>query len=556
MKLFYSVKEGLSSTLTCLACNALVDIIFNRWLSADLLSVAFINICSGLRLTTYEVCEGYISLFKSQVDYIRGNTNLDTTEICGLLMGDQCYSGTSNNLYWKLDIPQNRQSDYDTTSRKRVVKNKKNYKILHLTDIHLDLEYIPFKGSHCGTPYCCRKSTYNGVSVPNASVNYWGSYPCDTPLQTLDNTFRHIDWSSIDWTYWTGDVTPHDTWRDSKQISLKTTEIIVGYFKAFSKNKLVVPAIGNHVTIPVGSFPPPTLQNNLSISWLYDNLVNHWSQWLPKESLQTFQYAGYYSLKLRPGFKIIVVNTNYCARLNIWTYYRSIDPADQLKWLIYELELAEKADESVHIVGHIPTDNRECTQSWLYNYMAIVERFSDTIVGQFFGHTHYDEFRILYSVNNYSKPIGLEIISPSLTTYAESNPAYRIISCKSNGQITDMETYAFDLIDANEDNRSTPNWYYEYSMAKSYSLSAFNAQEFDDLIRTVATDNNYLQMYHSHSHRYSTFAANSCDDGCRQRIMSETMIGNPYNQKLKPILETVVQNQRIIYNFTKYLPES
>ena len=95
---------------------------------------------------------------------------------------------------------------------------------------------------------------------------------------------------------------------------------------------------------------------------------------------------GFYSIKLRPGFRIIVMNTNYCARLNIWSLYQSIDLSNHLKWLIEQLAMAEEDGDFVHIVGHIPPDNRECTQSWLYNYMAIVERYTETIVGQFFGY--------------------------------------------------------------------------------------------------------------------------------------------------------------------------
>jgi sphingomyelin phosphodiesterase len=115
------------------------------------------------------------------------------------------------------------------------------------------LDYVPTTEDSCETPYCCRRDTTKEVEV-NMSANFWGSYPCDTPLPTLDNTFNQIDWSSIDWTYWTGDVTPHDTWKDSKHTSLKTTEVIADYFKAFSKNKLVIPAVGNHVAIPVGRY--------------------------------------------------------------------------------------------------------------------------------------------------------------------------------------------------------------------------------------------------------------------------------------------------------------
>jgi len=95
--------------------------------------------------------------------------------------------------------------------------------------------------------------------------------------------------------------------------------------------------------------------------------------------------------------------------------------------------LAQQAGDNVHIVGHIPPDDRECTQAWLYNFLAIVERFKDIIVAQFYGHTHADEFRVLYSNSNNSVPIGYEFVSPSLTTFDSYNPAYRIFTTQENG---------------------------------------------------------------------------------------------------------------------------
>jgi sphingomyelin phosphodiesterase len=79
-------------------------------------------------------------------------------------------------------------------------------------------------------------------------------------------------------------------------------------------------------------------------------------------------------------------------------------------------------------------DKKECTQAWLYNYLEIVERFKDTIVAQFYGHTHADEFRVLYSNNNFSEPIGYQFISPSLSTYDVHSPAYRIFKTDPKGK--------------------------------------------------------------------------------------------------------------------------
>ena len=104
--------------------------------------------------------------------------------------------------------------------------------------------------------------------------------------------------------------------------------------------------------------------------------------------------GGYYTVKIKPGFRIISLNTNYCTRLNPWTLYDPVDPGNQLKWLVKELHSAELASEKVHILGHIPPDNRECTQAWLNNFLRIIDRFEHVVLAQYYGHTHRDEFRV------------------------------------------------------------------------------------------------------------------------------------------------------------------
>ena len=178
-------------------------------------------------------------------------------EMCGLIMGDQCYNGESLNLHWRLNITE--KSNKTAKNLNNGKQRKRKYNILHITDIHLDTEYVPNAVSECGTPYCCRKRGKN--LEPNMSVNYWGSYPCDTPIQTLDNWVRHVKWKDIDWTYWTGDSLPHDSWRDSRLKSFQSSKIIINYLKKLNKNKMVVPAIGNHIAVPVNWYDQATFDN-------------------------------------------------------------------------------------------------------------------------------------------------------------------------------------------------------------------------------------------------------------------------------------------------------
>ena len=241
---------------------------------------------------------------------------------------------------------------------------------------------------------------------------------------------------------------------------------------------------------------------------------------------------------MRPGFTVIVLNTNYCARLNIWTLYQSVDPSDQLKWLIIQLSAAEESGDFVHIVGHIPPDNRECTQSWLYNYLAITERYSHIIVGQFYGHTHRDEFRVLHSNSDCNKTIGFEILSPSFTPYDDDlkfNPSYRVISTDEQGQVIDIETYTYDMTLANADNGSKPEWGFEYSMTKDY-LIAINNYDLDQFYKTLNRDSYYLQLFYSHYTRVNSQQTDYfCDNDCKTIIINDLNVCNPFDSPPKPI---------------------
>ena len=49
-------------------------------------------------------------------------------------------------------------------------------------------------------------------------------------------------------------------------------------------------------------------------------------------------------------------------------------------------------------------------------------------MNQFFGHTHNDEFFVQYDEATNARPVGMGFVSPSITTWSELNPGYRIFT--------------------------------------------------------------------------------------------------------------------------------
>jgi sphingomyelin phosphodiesterase len=112
--------------------------------------------------------------------------------------------------------------------------------------------------------------------------------------------------------------------------------------------------------------------------------------------------------------------------LNFFLIRDPTDPGGQIAWMEQVLRQAEKEGEFVYIIGHIPAGDVTFLSQCSLRYNALTDRFSHIIRGQFFGHTHYDEFRMIPEYFNSTNVIGIIFTAPSLTTYSTKNPSFRV----------------------------------------------------------------------------------------------------------------------------------
>ena len=161
-------------------------------------------------------------------------------------------------------------------------------------------------------------------------------------------------------------------------------------------------------------------------TWLYDGLADLLQRWLPPASVAQFREKGVYSLQLRPGLRVLAVNSPLCLSYNFFTWMSWVDPAGILAWLAEELAAAELAGDRVHILSHVPPGLADCLGAWGREYARIVNRFENTVVGQFYGHTHNDEFQVFYDTETNSRATNVGFVTPSVTTHSGLNPSYRI----------------------------------------------------------------------------------------------------------------------------------
>jgi sphingomyelin phosphodiesterase len=288
------------------------------------------------------------------------------------------------------------------------------WKVLQVADLHVDYLYKEGSNAKCSEPLCCRVTDKTTSSVDRAGK--WGSVgKCDLPIKTLELFTDHVNKEiKPDFILWTGDNPAHDPWTGSQESAFNATQTFVDLIIKNNKHSLpVYPTAGNHEMYPNDEFNP----YNDSDKFLFDRLAKIFKPWLSDEAYETFSKYGYYS-QLHPNSNLRIVSTNclLCDSINFNLIKNPTDPKDELKWLEDTLRKSEQAEEVVYLIRHIPIGDGFFLDECAKRHLAIIDRFSHIIRGQFYGHTHYDEVKIARNYFDKNKISGVMFIAPSLTT--------------------------------------------------------------------------------------------------------------------------------------------
>jgi len=516
----YEVENSLFGGASCTACKAglmVLSFYIHGGVTKEQLIADATMMCSTFRMVSIRMCEGLVSNFGPEVYYVMKHTDQNPEQICGFMFGEACNNQPSQRHEWDILLPPINKPQPDSFQH----SNEKTFKVLQLSDTHFDPFYEEGTNANCGEPLCCRSSS-GPIMYEDDRAGYWGDYrKCDTPLRTLESMYRHIveRHPDIEVIYWTGDLPPHDIWNQTREGNLQVLKETSQQLRQYFPSTMILPVVGNHESAPVDSFPPPFVRGENSISWLYNVLDSEWTNWIGNGHSPTLQYGGYFSVSLAPGLRVISLNMNFCMNKNFWLLLNSTDPAEQLKWLVYELQLAEFKGEKVHIIGHLPPGHVDCVAVWSRNFNTIVNRYEHTITAQFYGHTHVDEFEIFYDKSDPGRATNIAYIAPSVSPYYGLNPTYRIYEVSlSSGRVVDHETWFLDLKQANADVTELPVWKKLYSAKEAYGLDTLNAQSWSDYVHLIDVDNNEFSKFYLNYHSGSGERPD-CDPICKRRII-------------------------------------
>ncbi|TKR81616.1 hypothetical protein L596_015459 [Steinernema carpocapsae] len=502
-KRMQSSKDNLLCWPCKLAVGEIHKMIKNN-ATDDEIDNMLISLCKTFKIEQDYVCSHIIKAFSAEIYYTLKHMNGSKTdkEICGFF---GCFGGQEAlDMPWNITIPGNKPA---VKPWPQVPSGKPTLRVLHLSDIHVDYGYVEGSEADCTNheiintyAYCCRG--YKGDDRPNNPVRVpagkWGApFKCDIPYRMFDLAMKHISQKepNLDYIIITGDLESHNIWDYTRPGHVNAIENITSALLEYFPKTKIFQAIGNHEGVPMDSMAPHTLPDykTRGPAWLYKTLANAWANWIPKEAIEDVKYRASYVVRPVKGLKIISINTIYCSTFNFYLYLNQADPDGTMSWLIKELLDSEKIGEKVHLISHIPNGANYCLKGWSENYYKIINRFENTIASQFYGHTHQDHFQVFYEDGNVNgRPTHFNWISPSLTTFSDNMPSYRIYTIDgdyegSSFTVLDADTYYANLTEAYATNKE-PVFKHEYSTREAYGMKDLSPASWDDLANRFLKD--------------------------------------------------------------------
>lgn len=231
--------------------------------------------------------------------------------------------------------------------------------------------------------------------------------------------------------------------------------------------------------------------------------------------METFSKGGYYEVSMPWDTSQVFIGLNSVffspAYKNTGNPQDPIDPGQQeLEWLRSTLNRCAATNKKVWLSYHIPPGidlyslthpkssvNTGPTGMWKQSYtdsfISLISQFKGIIKANFAGHTHMDEFRLL---GNDSAAASFIHITPSISPILGNTPSFQEVTWDTKKmQLINCVTYRFKGFDSHSDNA----WPAEYNYAKTYGISAIDANGLNAAWKHISKDtavrNKYLKYY-------------------------------------------------------------
>ena len=228
-----------------------------------------------------------------------------------------------------------------------------------------------------------------------------------------------------------------------------------------------------------------------------------------------------------------------------------------MNWFEAEVSKAADQQQKVWVLGHIPAGPGTASSGgeygsgyWYRNhtlrYLALVERYSDVITGQFYGHVHEDYVQITRACRNITEsstlphvagagrthqtvcdgaPTGVAWMGPSLTEgWPSMNPAIRQYEFSTESFVVEeSHTFWTNLTAGNAAGRLT--WGHEYAATTQYGMPDVTGESWARAFEAMAGNWSQFQRHYDLRRRLyrgplSASSGTACTNlGCAEPII-------------------------------------
>jgi sphingomyelin phosphodiesterase len=461
------------NSMTCTTCSFLVDVIKNFLLQKvgfDKFYQIIKNICH-ITVFPAEVCDGAVDLYADLVVDSFFKRFLDGDWICSLIKICQ-----DTKEYESIEeFAERILKDKPESIEREVVKRKNDedyYKVVQITDIHLDMEYKEGTVANCVKPLCCRELKDDDlIPVKQTFAGFYGTIgKCDANMEAVRAMAAKVKELNPDYILFTGDNVGHSVWNIVQSDIIKATQMeIEALQNELGLDIPILPSIGNHEKAPADEFHGKEAE-------LLHGMADIFKPYLDKEAYETFRNYGYYTVLIKEKLRIISLNCLLCDSFNLHLLYDSSQPNKMFKWLEQVLNSAERSGEIVHIVDHVPMHNSENTIQCASRLKILMDRYQNTVRGFFSGHTHREYLSIVHEYYNETKPIHINFVGSGMTTFREYQQSFRMyLIDKKEKYIQDYTQFRMNLTESNEQKK--PIWFIPYNATEFFGVTSMNDVE-------------------------------------------------------------------------------
>ncbi|KAJ4490159.1 sphingomyelin phosphodiesterase [Lentinula aciculospora] len=523
-----SIFESIVDCASCLA--ALIPLQALAHLGNDPFSDTFIAVCDAAQLEDPDVCSGLMSRLGPIIAHdLRSidTTGQTATRLCDALFGF-CASKTPNPFAVPLPPPSSSIAPPNTPTMR-----KTSFQVVHISDVHIDREYTVGSEANCTKNICCRNFADEAGDPITDPAQPFGNSKCDSPVSLADSMLDAVNSFDAEFVIFTGDVVEGAIWLTTQdEVTSDLTD-----FNAAMLSKItapIFPAVGVYDSTPVNSFPRNTTDTTLGVQWVFDTQSAGWEHWIGSVASQQVDHiSGSYAATV-PDMNLVIlsVNTQYWYRQNLWIYDSDAfqpDPNGIFSFMVEQLQAAETAGQKVWVIGHIPLGKSDLVEDQSNYYDQILQRYKDTIIGQFFGHSHKDQFEIAYSDYNdqtAANAVGVGLICPALTP-TSGNPAFKVYD-------VDPDTFGImniRVIFANVTDPSfqeNPIWTLYYDARETYgplvglpATSELTPAFWHNLTEVFVANDTAFQMFNTFLSRGGDVAPCTDADNCKNTTICD-----------------------------------